>query len=245
MSIRSPAFIYVAIIGVALAGASSAPPADSLLDRIMRVLGISATPSQMKGDSDISAGQVWIVDLERGTRTAVTADSGYRWPVFEPAGGTIIALKGDSLVRIVARNGRVKVLYSIPGVEKLVGFDRDDPDKLLVTLDSQTAPLALLSLETGHPTLLPYDPTSKGHRRMLSHIKGEERVYGNARVYVKTESKQGMEGGLEWAEVYLQQDESAPRNVSRGDGVNCGQPSLSPDGKAVVYVRASSAASPD
>ena len=148
MSIRSRAFICVAIIGVALAGASSAC-ADSLLDRIMRVLGISATPSQMKGDSDLSAGQVWIADLERGTRTAVTTDSGYRWPVFEPAGGAIIALKGDSLVRIATRNGGVNVLYNIPGVEKLVGFDRDDPDKLLVTLDSQTAPLALLSLETG------------------------------------------------------------------------------------------------
>jgi hypothetical protein len=240
MSIRLRAFISVAVIGVALGAAGSAR-ADGLLDRIMRVLGISATPSQMKGDSDVRAGQVWIADLERGTRTALIPDSGYRWPVYEPAGGAIIALKGDSLVSIAATNGRVKVLYNIPGVEKLVGFDRDDPDKLLVTLDSETAPLALLSLETGRPTPLPYDPKSKEHRRMLSHVKGEERVYGSARVYVKTESKQGMEGGLEWGEVYLQQGESAPRNVSWGDGINCGQPSLSPDGKAVVYIRASGA----
>jgi hypothetical protein len=45
---------------------------------------------------------------------------------------------------------------------------------------------------------------------VLSHVKGEERVYGTARVYVKTESKQAMEGELEWGEVYLQQGEAIP-----------------------------------
>jgi hypothetical protein len=237
MSIRSRALISAAIIGFALGGASSAH-ADDFFDRIMRVLGISATPSQMRGERNVSAGQVWIADLERGALTALTTDSGYRWPVYELSGEAVVALKGDSLVRIPARKGEVEVLHKIPDVEKLVGFDREDPDKLLVILDKDTAPLAFLSLKTGSLTPLPYDSNSKDHRRILSHVKGEERVYKTARVYVKTESKQGMEGGLEWGEVYLQQGEATPRNVSKGDGVNCGQPSLSPDGKAVVYIKA-------
>jgi len=239
MSIMARAFIGVAIIGFAVVASSAR--ADSFFDLIMEVLGISATPSQMKGDSDVSAGQVWIADVERGTRTALTTDPGYRWPVYEPGGEAIIALEGDSLVRIPPRTGKVKALLKMPGVEKLVGFDRKDPDKLLVVLDKDTAPLALLSLKTGNLTPLPYDPKSKEHRRMLGHVKGEERVYGTARVYVKTESKQAMEGELEWSEVYLQQGEAMPRNIRNGDGVNCGQPSLSPDGKAVVYIRASGA----
>jgi hypothetical protein len=194
---------------------------------------------QMKSESDISPGQIWIADIERGSRSALTADFDYRWPVYAPGGESIVALRGDSLVKISVKSGKVQVLHSIPGVEKLVGFDRKDPDKLLLVLEKDTAPLSLFSLETGDLTSLPYDPRSKDHRKMLSHIKGEERVYGTVRVYVKTESKRGMEGGLDWSDVYLQQGEAAPRNISNGEGVNCNQPSLSQDGKAVVYVRAS------
>jgi hypothetical protein len=235
MSIGARLFIGVAILGFGFEGASSAS-ADDFFDRIMQVLGISATPSQMKGESDVSAGQVWIADVERGTCTALTTGSGYRWPVYEPGGEAIVALQANSIIRIATRSGEITVEHKISGVEKLVGFDREDPDKLLVMTDKDTAPLALLSLKTGNLTPLPYDPKSKEHRRMLSHVKGEERVYGAARVYVKTERKQTMEGELEWNEVYLQQGEAMPRNISNGDGVNCGQPSLSPDGKAVVYI---------
>jgi hypothetical protein len=238
MSIRSSVFMGVAVLGVALGGPSTGH-ADDFLNRIMRVLGISATPSQMKGESDVSAGQIWIADLERDTRMALTTDFDYRWPVYDSSGEAIVALRGDSLVAISTKNGQIRVLRNILGVEKLVGFDREDPDTLLVVLDKDTAPLALLSVETGALTPLPYDPKSKEHRRMLSHVKGEERVYGTARVYVKVESKRGLEGELEWGEVYLQQGETTPRNVSKGDGVNCSQPSLSPNAKAVVYVRAS------
>jgi hypothetical protein len=241
MNLRARVFIGVAIIGFALGGEASSARADDFLDRIMQVLGISATPSQMKGDSDISAGQVWIADVEDGTRTALTTDFGYRWPVYEPGGEAVIALEGDRLVRIPATNGTVKMLHKVPGMEKLVGFDRNDPDNLLVLLDKDTTPLAFLSLKTGNLTPLPYDPNSKEHRRMLSHVKGDERVYGTTGVYVKTESKQAMEGELEWSEVYLRRREAAPHKISNGAGVNCGQPSLSPDGKAVVYIRASGA----
>lgn len=235
---RARVFIAMVMsIGVA-AGAVSSGRADDLLDRILRILGVSATPTQMKSESDVSAGQIWIADTEHGTRSALTTDFDYRWPVYAAGGESIVALRGDRLVRISVKSRKVQVLHNIPGVEKLVGFDRKDPDKLLLVLEKDTAPLSLLSLETGDLTSLPYDPRSKEHRKMLSHIKGQERVYGAVRVYVKTESKRGMEGGLDWSDVYLQQDEAAPRNISKGDGVSCSQPSLSPDGKAVVYVRA-------
>jgi len=238
MSIRSRAFIAVAIVGLAL-GTAGGARTDSLFDLIMRVFGISATPSQMRGERDVTAGKVWIADLEGGAFTSLTTDSGYRWPVYERNGQAVVALKGDSLLRIPVTKGKVEVQHKIPGVEKLVGFDREDSDKLLVVLNKDTAPLAFLSLKTGNLTPLPYDSRSSDYRRLLSHIKGEERVYGTVRVYVKAESKQGMEGEVVWDEVYLQQGESEPRKVSNGDGVDCNQPSLSPDGKAVVYIKVS------
>jgi hypothetical protein len=56
-------------------------------------------------------------------------------------------------------------------------------------------------------------------------------------VYVKTESKQGFAGVVEWTDVYLKRG-TDPVNVSRCDGVGCGQPSLSRDGGQVVFVKA-------
>ncbi|OOO01345.1 MAG: hypothetical protein USCGTAYLOR_02441 [Chromatiales bacterium USCg_Taylor] len=237
MSIAARAWVCAAIFGLTLAGTSGAR-ADGLFDRILGVLGISATPSQMRGDSDVSEGQIWMAQVEIGGGNALTGDSGYRWPVYEPGGKAVIALKGGNAVRISEDSGEVKILHKIPGVQKLVGADREDSDKLLVILDEDAAPLALLSLKTGRLTPLPYDPKSKDHRRMLSHVKGEERLYGTTRIYVKTQTKQGMEGTLEWTDVYVQQGKATPRNVSNCDGVSCGQPSLSTDGVALVYVRA-------
>ena len=240
MSIALRVGACAAIIGIALGDASSAR-ADGLFDRILRVMGISATPSQMKGDSDVIAGQIWIAELELGRRAALTTDSGYRWPVYEPGSESVVSLKGESIVRISVKAREVKVLHTIPGVEKLVGFDGDQRDNLLVVLNDDTAPLAMVSLKTGQLTPLPYDAKSKDHRRMLSHVKGQERLYGASRVYVKTESKQGMEGALEWDDVFVQQGDATSRNISDCDGVTCSQPSLSPNGMAVVYIRASGA----
>ena len=78
---------------------------------------------------------------------------------------------------------------------------------------------------------LPYDAKSDGERRMLVQIRGQERVYGDASVYVKTESKRGMTRAIEWTDVYLRRGNQPPQNVSTCDGVNCGQPALSPDGR--------------
>jgi hypothetical protein len=240
MTIAFRLAICATVFGLGLGNPGSAR-ADGLFDRILRVMGISATPSQMKGDGDVIAGEIWIAELKPGRRRALTTDSGYRWPVFEPGGESVVSLKGESVVRISVKAGELRVLETIPGVEKLVGFDADQRDNLLIVLSDDTAPLAMVSLKTGQLTPLPYDPKLKDHRRMLSHVKGQERLYAASRVYVKTESKQSLEGTLEWDDVYVQQGDAAPRNVSDCDGVTCSQPSLSPNGMAVVYIRASSA----
>ena len=65
-----------------------------------------------------------------------------------------------------------------------------------------------------------------------------KRVYGDTKVYVRTESKSDMAGSVGWTDVYLKQGNNSPLNVSRCDGVNCGQPSLSNDGRQVVFVKA-------
>ena len=111
-------------------------------------------------------------------------------------------------------------------------------DEVVVLLDgSGRSPLGVLSLKSGTVTPLPHDAKSDAERRMLAQVRGQERVYGDAGVYVKTESKAGLSRTIEWTDVYLRRGNAPPQNVSACDGVNCGQPALSPDGRRVAFVK--------
>ena len=73
---------------------------------------------------------------------------------------------------------------------------------------------------------------------MLEHLSAWDRDYGETRVYINQQTKSGMAGTLSWTDVFLKKASNTPINVSNCDGVNCGQPSLSPDGKLLAFVRA-------
>jgi hypothetical protein len=217
----------------------SAPQAATFLDSVLDFLGISASPSTMKGDGDeIAAGEIWVTNLEQGTRDRLVSGATYRWPVFEPGGKAVLALTDNRLVRIpLTRETKAEVMHSLPDVVKLVGFDRKNPDRLLVIRDQPKTPLAVLSVKNGKLADLPYNDDDKDQRRMLAHMRGDERIYPGARVYVITESSKGIEGAREWTDVYMQRGSAKEQNVSRCDGKDCNQPSLSPDGKTVVYIQ--------
>jgi hypothetical protein len=208
---------------------------------VLRVTGISATPSQLKGpDDEIQAGDIWVADLARKTQLRVTRHGGYRSPVFLAGDEHILALKGNTIILIPLSGGEPKSLYTLKEIAKIVGLDKGDPDKALILLQKEAGSDAagVLSLKSGQVTLLPYDRESQEYGGMISHMKEWERVYGNTKVYVRTESKSDMAGTVGWTDVYLKQGNSSPLNVSRCDGVNCGQPSLSNDGRQVVFVKA-------
>ena len=79
---------------------------------------------------------------------------------------------------------------------------------------------------------------SDDERTLLAQIRGQERLYGDTVVYTKTETKRGLSRAIEWTDVYIKRGSEAPLNVSACDGVNCVQPSLSPDRRSVVFVKA-------
>jgi len=226
---------------VAVTATISVPlTAQSLLQKLLRIAGLTAAPSQLRGPGDDAAsGNIWVANLDRQTTQALTNDGGYRSPVFSPADRSIYALKGDAIVRI-RTDGTSSSAVKAPGAIKLVGFDGQNPDELVVLLDAGAgqSPLAIVSLKSGAVTPLPYDPKAEDQRRMLAQIRAQDRVYGETTVYTKTESKQGLSRKIEWTDVYLQRGKMPPQNVSACDGVSCVQPSLSPDGRAVAFVRA-------
>jgi hypothetical protein len=230
-------FVQVAAIGSLLAFPTAAA-AESMVDTLLRVAGLTASPAQMRGPGDeVDAGDIWVAATGGGPASALTSGGGYRSPIFAPD-ASIVALKGDALVRIPASGGSAAPVQRVAGVLKLVGFDARNADAIVVLLGGGAAPLGVLSMKSGKVTPLPYDAKSDAERRMLAQVRGQERTYGDAAVYVKTESKRGLARAIEWTDVYVRRGSSPPQNVSGCDGVSCGQPALSPDGRRVAFVKA-------
>jgi len=229
--------ILIACLTIAI---SSPAPAESLREKILRISGISATPSRENAPrAEMEAGgAIWVSDPKAGMQRKVRNDTGFHSPIFAPNDSTIVALRDGWLWRIDVESGKGDRVHHLSEVTKLIGSDRDDPDKILVLRDEKgEAVPALLSLGSGKLTDIPYDAQSNEDRSLINHLKGWERDYGSMAVYPRGQGPEGVVGSVERQDVFFKKDEAEPVNVSRCNGDNCGQPSLSGDGAKVVFVR--------
>jgi hypothetical protein len=235
---KSPRLLLAFWLVATILGTAPALRAQGLLGRVLGFLGISATPSQMKGTREmLESGELWIADVTSERPARLSQGSGYRWPVFLPGDQAVLALQGEAVVRIPIARGTLTPLYEVKGIQKLVGFDKNDSDKVLVLIETPELVVGALSLTSGAVTPIPYD--AKADRRLITHLRGQERIYDATKLYLQSSTKPGLTGGsIEWMDVFMKQGDSEPRNVSRCDGVDCGQPSLSGDGTKVVFVKA-------
>ena len=226
------------VCAATLTGAGPAHTNAELLAQLMSFFGISATPSQMKAPDALMTGDIWIADAGRNTRTPLTRDGGYSWPVFDPGGERILALRGSDVLEIPLAGGPARRLASVADITKLIGFDRTRPDQLLVLRAEPDAEIAVLSLADGQVTAIPYDPRSSEAGTYLAHLRGEERAYGDAVLYVRKETRNEVTGDvLEWNDVFVKEGDKRPRNISQCEGANCRQPSMSADGGSIAFVR--------
>jgi hypothetical protein len=221
------------------APAAPQPRKESLRHRLLRFSGIADNPSTLKGPEQDASGQIWLAELGSQRTRGLTASGVYRSPVFMAGRNNILALNGSDIVRLPVAGGAPERLYTINGISKLVGFNRDAPDQLLVvTEDSLAKPkVGWLSVNTGKIVPIPYDPASSEDQRMLEHLRGWDRTYGGTRVYVNSLTKQSLSGRVEWTDVFLKADGGQPINVSQCEDVDCGQPSLSADGRLLVFIK--------
>jgi Holliday junction resolvase len=216
-------------------------PKETFLEWALRFAGISANPNTLKSGEEMQGGQVWVADVAGGTRRKITADEGYRSPVYFPAGSDILALQGGYVVRIPTGSDRAEKLYRAENITKLVGFSRETPGEVLALTedDARRVVPATLLVNSGGITPFPFDPQSSRDRQMLEHLEGWQRSYGETVVYVKREPRQALSGSVEVFNVFLKTPGRDPVNISDCDMANCGQPSLSPDGSRVLFIKAS------
>jgi len=217
-----------------------APPREPLLTKLLRIAGLTAAPSQMRGPADDAAvGNIWMVSIDRRDARALTTDGGYRSPIFLPDSSTLLALRGNAIVRLGSTGGNTSPLRMKVGVAKLVGVDSEDPSAVVVLLATPRAgsPLASVSLLDATATALPFDAADASQQRVLAQIRGQERTYQETTVYTRTETKSGLTRPVEWIDVFVKRGAAPPQNVSACDGVNCVQPALSPDRQSVAFIK--------
>jgi hypothetical protein len=227
---------------LAAAALARAVPADAgdLLSELATFLGISATPGQMKGpDGAAATGDIWVADVRRDERRPLTRGGGYRWPIVDPNESRIVALRRNDILEIPLNGGQPRVLLSVPGIEKVIGFDQTSPTRVLALTGTAAKQVVVVSLKTGELTALTYDPRSPTDRAVLAHLRGEERAYGATTLYVEAQTKTDLTGAvLEWTDVFIKEPGKPSRNVSRCDGVDCAQPALSADASTAAFVKA-------
>ena len=210
--------------------------AETLLERLLRIAGLSAAPGQLRGPEP-EPGSLWVAMPGGGQAERWTSASHYSWPVFA-ADGSLYALEGDSLVRIAAPGLAPVRVQALPGVAKLVGFEPGVPDALVLLRNSAAAPLAALSLRSGAVRTLDLDLGNAKAQSLLGRMRGQSRGNAELLVLVQTQSRSGLARTLEWTDVVALPRRGEPANLSRCDGLNCSQPALSADGTRVVFVKA-------
>jgi len=222
--------------------AQSAQKTESFWEKVLRIAGVSSNPTALRGGEKTSSGDVWIAPaVAKPVLQRLTRDGGFSSPVFDARDQSVFVLKGGDLYRVPLEGGSPARVHSLPAVTKLVGISRDDPDQLLVLAKSAQSGsgVALMSVKTGALTAVPFNARSNEDQMMLAHLAGWERVFGDVRLYCEDEEKEAAGGStIRFTDVYLKRGSDPPINLTNGDGISSCQPSLSTDGKRVVFIRA-------
>jgi hypothetical protein len=229
--------------------AFAAPPqkTQSFWSRVLKLLGVTATPANQKGDEDpTTEGDIWLYKVDLRVASPLKQGS-FRSPVFLPSGKTVLALSGDKVIKIdIVLDGTQVVagpsteLFTKPGILKLVAVESDAPDQVLVLtdLDHDNCPgVGVLNLTDGNIAALPHND-SKDDRDLVAYLRRSERAYDDGtklEVRLGTKTRNGT--NLEATEVFFKPKDKDWVNVSRCPaGVNCGQPALSSDRKFVLFI---------
>jgi len=204
-----------------------APKTESLMSRILRLTGISATPRGLRGPGKSVTGDVWRMssDGKNKTQDKLTLDGGYRCPVFTPDDQKLLAIHGQDLVWISMKGSpTTKADHTLRDLVRLVGFETRAANKPRVVVVTRLA-VGLFSPWDGT-----FDPLD---------LSKEDEEYARGPL---------IEGALEFHgtlasvdttghELTLERTGHGPVALTRGSKAFYFDPALSHDGVIVVFIR--------
>jgi hypothetical protein len=228
----------LACAGLALllvATPTPARPQETLSDVVWTILdhlGITTAPVGMLGEGGTAKGEIWIAASDGSKRHRLTDRVEYSWPVFTADGEAVLALRGASLVRIESGSPVPVTLAEDTSLNKLLGA-RPDGSVVGIVPEGPFGRLATVA-PSGSVTLLPA-PATREEKRLMATLLGESRVYRDDRKLLvdradfEDHTRRGFDVYIETAKGRL--------NLSQCETSACGQPSLSPQGDWVAYIR--------
>jgi hypothetical protein len=179
--------------------------------------------------SGATNGAVWRLDLASGNRQRIGTGDTLSWPVAATGTSPVFALHGRQLVRL-GTDGTETPAGNDTAWRKLLGVLPDGSVLGFVAGEPRARP-ALLSPDGSVQVLPP--PESDEDRQRESFALQEERDYADGTRLRIRRSERGGQG----FDIFLIKD-GTQRNLTDCGNARCGQPSLSADGTALLYIRA-------
>jgi hypothetical protein len=185
------------------------------------------------GGNVVADGQVWSVELDAIGKPdkpiRIGAASNLAWPVSNVKGRGVYALQGERIVRLGDDGQLLTVADKQKQWIKLLGAT-EHGDVLGMIREKGENMLAVLQAD-GTITVSS-TPASDEEQRCKSMLEQENRAYSGGRTLYVERSTRGGRG----FDVFLKNGDEVTNLSDCGDD-RCGQPSLSPDFRRVLYVR--------
>lgn len=224
-------------VGMSMWFQSSGAAAETFVEAVLRILGVSVAP-QMRAVCEQRSGDIWLADLDDKSRRPLTADEGYRSPIFSPDNRMVYALRHDKLVRIALENGAMQEVRGVPNLIRLIGFDRAKNNQLLVVAQASGGAVpSFLSVTSGAPVSVQFDQQSDEDAGLLAYLCSDDRSAGKVHVYAAVKTSRTVRGKRTTSDIFIELGDAAPRNISECAGHFCVEPAISGDETRVLYLR--------
>jgi hypothetical protein len=180
---------------------------------------------------DATSGQIWVVSLATGAQQRIAAPAPMGWPVFGRDNQSVFALHDGGVVRLNGHAEEFLPLGSGRQWRKLIGVGPGDDVLGFVTGGPPARPAVLTAAGELHMLSA---PKSAQERSQVSILLQENRAYEDGTDLLVQRSVRGGRG----FDIYIVTGHADARTLTDCGDDYCGQPSLSPDHRYVVYVRA-------
>jgi hypothetical protein len=187
------------------------------------------------GGGPSGPGELWAVELDPSGRPSAPRRVGdvadVSWPVVGADRASFVALQAGRVVRLDQSGAVTEILAEGVGWRKLLGEQADGSVLGLLRRDGETRPARIGangSVQVGDA------PAGDDEKRALARLQQDARAYSGDRALLVDRSERGGRG----FDVFLRTPDGTFNLSDCGDDY-CGQASLSPDQRRVVFIRAS------